>query len=106
MHDPEELFDVVDVILEVAGRHDVSAAQVSIAYLLGKPDITSLVIAGRTCEQLADNLAALDLALTAEDIAALDAATEPRLIYPFWHHLACAADRLSPGDLSLLGHRL
>jgi aryl-alcohol dehydrogenase-like predicted oxidoreductase len=106
VHDPEELFDVVDVILEVAGRHDVSAAQVSIAYLLGKPGVSSLVIAGRTSEQLADNIAALDLTLTAEDIATLDAATEPRLIYPFWHHLAAASDRLSPGDLTLLGHRL
>ena len=106
VHDPKELFDVVDVILEVAGRHDVSAAQVSLAYLLGKPGVSSLVIAGRTKEQLADNLAALDLVLTAEDIGALDEATEPRLIYPFWHHLAAAADRLSPGDLTLLGHRL
>jgi aryl-alcohol dehydrogenase-like predicted oxidoreductase len=106
VHDPEELFDVVDVILGIAEQHNVSAAQVSLAYLLGKPNITSLVIAGRTSEQLADNLAAMELALTPEDIDALDAATEPRLIYPFWHHLACAADRLSPGDLSLLGRRL
>ena len=106
VHDPEELFDVVDVILGIAERHNVSAAQVSIAYLLGKPNITSLVIAGRTSEQLADNLAALELALTSQDIEALDDATEPRLIYPFWHHLACAADRLSDGDRSLLGRRL
>ena len=106
IHDVDHLFDVVDVIMAVAERHGSSAAQVSIAYLLGKPNVTSLVIAGRTSDQLADNLAALDLALTPEDIAALDEATEPRLIYPFWHHLACAADRLSPGDLSLLGRRL
>ncbi|HET9647321.1 MAG TPA: aldo/keto reductase [Microlunatus sp.] len=106
IHDPEELYDVVEVVLEVAGRHGVSAAQVALAYLLAKPGVTSLIIAGRTRAQLADNLAALELVLTADDLAALDAATEPRLIYPFWHHLACAADRLSPGDLTLLGPRL
>ncbi len=106
VHDPEELFDVVEVIMGVAEAHGVSAAQVSIAYLLGKPGVTSIVIAGRTRGQLADNLAALDLRLTADDVARLDAATEPRLIYPFWHHLACAADRLSAGDRTLLGPRL
>jgi aryl-alcohol dehydrogenase-like predicted oxidoreductase len=106
IHDPEELFDVVEVVLGVAERHGVSAAQVCLAYLLGKPGVSSLVIAGRTRDQLADNLAALDLALDADDLSALDAATDPRLIYPFWHHLACAADRLSPGDLTLLGRRL
>ena len=106
IHDPEELYDVVEVIMDVAAAHGVSAAQVSIAYLLGKPGVTSIVIAGRTREQLADNLAALQLSLTAEDVAALDAAAEPRLIYPFWHHLACAADRLSAGDRTLLGRHL
>lgn len=106
VHDPEELFDVVDVVLRVAEAHGVSAAQVNLAYLLGKPGVTSIVIAGRTSDQLADNLAALELSLSADDIAALDAATEPRLIYPFWHHLACAADRLSAGDRTLLGRRL
>jgi aryl-alcohol dehydrogenase-like predicted oxidoreductase len=106
IHDPEELYDVVEVVLDVAGRHNVSAAQVCLAYLLGKPGVTSLVIAGRTGEQLADNLDALDLALSPDDLVALDQATEPRLIYPFWHHLACAADRLSAGDRTLLGRHL
>ena len=48
-------------------------------------------------------MAAPDLVLSPEDLTALDKATEPRLIYPFWHHLASAADRLSAGDRTLFG---
>lgn len=106
IHDPEQLFDLIEVIVGIADGHGVSPAQVSLAYLLGKPGVTSLVIAGRTEQQLADNLAAVELTLADDEIATLDAATEPRLIYPFWHHLATAADRLSAGDLTLLGRRL
>lgn len=104
VHDPEDLYTVIDVLSEVAGEHQVSLAQVSLAYLLDKPGVSSLVIAGRTQEQLADNLAALELSLTDEDIVRLDSATALPPIYPFWHQAATAADRLSAGDLTLL-HR-
>lgn len=106
VHDPDEVFDLVDVISEVAADHDVSLAQVSLCYLLGRPAVTSLVIAGRTTEQLADNLAATELTLTDDELAKLDAASAPRLIYPFWHQAATAPDRLSTGDLSLLARHL
>jgi aryl-alcohol dehydrogenase-like predicted oxidoreductase len=102
VHDPEQLFDLVDVISGVAAAHEVSLAQVSLAYLLDKPGISSVIVAGRTQEQLADNLAALDLTLTDDDIAQLDAASALRPIYPFWHQATTASDRLSAGDLTLL----
>ncbi|WP_029137664.1 aldo/keto reductase [Nakamurella lactea] len=102
VHDPEQLYDLVEVIAAVAGAHEVSLAQVSLAYLLDKPGVSSIVIAGRTQEQLADNLAALDLTLSDDDVAQLDAASALRPIYPFWHQAATASDRLSAGDLTLL----
>jgi len=40
--------------------------------------------------------------LERDEQARLEAVSRPPLIYPFWHHLATAADRLSPADLSLL----
>jgi diketogulonate reductase-like aldo/keto reductase len=73
-----------------------------LAYTLGRPGITSLVVGARTDAQLADNLAAADLTLTAEETARLDAASLPRLLYPYWHQAKTAKERLSAADLSLL----
>jgi diketogulonate reductase-like aldo/keto reductase len=73
-----------------------------LAYLLGRPGVTSLVIGARTDEQLADNLAAADLVLAADERAKLDAVSAPPLIYPYWHQAKTASDRLSAADLSLL----
>ena len=53
--------------VEIAEAHGVSAAQVALAWLLGRPGVSSLVIGARTEEQLADNLAAAELELTAEE---------------------------------------
>jgi diketogulonate reductase-like aldo/keto reductase len=84
----------------------VSAAQVALAYLLGRPAVTTLVIGARTSDQLADNLAAADLVLTDEQRKRLDEVSAPRLLYPYWHQAKTASDRLSPADLTLLGPHL
>jgi len=103
VYDPEGLHDIVEVLVEIAEQHGVSAAQVSLAYLLGRPAVTSLVIGARTGDQLADNLAAASLTLGAEERAQLDQVSAPPLIYPYWHQAKAASDRLSPADLTLLG---
>ena len=105
IRDREQLYDVVEVLVEIGEAQGVSAAQVALAYLLGKPGVTSLVVGARTEEQLAANLTAADLELSADDRARLDEASEPPLIYPHWHQLKTASDRLGPADLSLLGSR-
>jgi aryl-alcohol dehydrogenase-like predicted oxidoreductase len=106
VHDQDKLYDTVDVLLEIAEAHDVSAAQVALAYLLGRPAVTSLVIGARTSEQLADNLAAADLVLSEPERARLDEVSRQPLLYPYWHQAATASDRLSPADLTLLGPHL
>jgi aryl-alcohol dehydrogenase-like predicted oxidoreductase len=58
VYDTDALYDVVDVLVEVGEAHGVSAARVALAWLLGRPGVTSLVIGARTEEQLADNLGA------------------------------------------------
>jgi diketogulonate reductase-like aldo/keto reductase len=83
----------------------VSAAQVALAWLLGRPGVSSIVIGARTDEQLADNLAAANLELSDDERARLDAASEPPLLYPYWHQLKTASDRLGPADETLLAGR-
>ena len=68
--------------------------------------MTSLVIGARKEEQLVDNLAAADLELTADERARLDAVSAVPLLYPYWHQAKTASDRLSAGDLTLLGPHL
>jgi aryl-alcohol dehydrogenase-like predicted oxidoreductase len=106
VYDQERLYDTIEVLVEIGAGHGVSAAQVALAYLLGKPAVTSLVVGARTREQLADNLAAADLELTEQERARLDEVSRPPLLYPYWHQAATARDRLSPADLTLLGPHL
>lgn len=103
--DQDKLYDIVDKLVEIGDGHGVSAAQVALAYLLDKPGVTSVIVGARTPEQLADNVAAASLALSADEVAALDDVSASPLPYPFWHQLN-AADRLSPADLSLLSRYL
>jgi aryl-alcohol dehydrogenase-like predicted oxidoreductase len=102
----EKLYDTIEVLVDIAGAHGASPAQVALAWLLGKPAVTSVIIGARTDEQLRDNLGGADLTLTADDRAALDKVSAPELIYPHWHQLATVNDRLSAADLALLGQHL
>ena len=106
VRDQEKLYDTIEVLVDVASAHGASPAQVALAWLLAKPAVTSLIIGARTDEQLRDNLGAASLALTADEREALDKVSAPDLIYPHWHQLATASDRLGPADLSLLGRHL
>ncbi len=102
VYDAAKLYDTVDVLVDIAGQHGVSAARVALAYLLDKPAVTSVVIGARTSAQLADNLAAADLELTPDDFRRLEKVSAPVLLYPYWHQAKTARDRLSPADLTLL----
>jgi aryl-alcohol dehydrogenase-like predicted oxidoreductase len=106
VRDEEQTYDVIEAAVEVGERHEVSAAQVALAWLLGRPGVCSLVIGARTDEQLADNLAAASLELSAEERARLDALSAPPLIYPHWHQAKTAADRLGPADRAWLAPHL
>jgi aryl-alcohol dehydrogenase-like predicted oxidoreductase len=101
IYDEDKLFDIIDVLLDIAKAHDCSAARVALAWLLHQPGVTSLIIGGRTNEQFADNLAAADLKLTSGELERLETVSRPNLLYPYWHQTWFAKDRLSPADLSL-----
>jgi aryl-alcohol dehydrogenase-like predicted oxidoreductase len=106
VNDEDKLYDTIELAVKIGESHGVSAAQVSLAYLLAKPAVTSLIVGARTPEQLRDNLAAADLELSQDEIAALDDVSGEPLRYPYWHQAANSSDRLSPADLSLMSRFL
>jgi aryl-alcohol dehydrogenase-like predicted oxidoreductase len=103
VYDTDKLYDTVDVLVEIADDRGVSAAQVALSWLLGRPGVASVIVGARTDEQLADNLRAAELELSEEERRRLDEVSALPLIYPFWHQAKTASDRLGPADLSLLG---
>lgn len=103
IRDENRLWNIVDVLVAIGEARGVSAAQVALAWLIGRPGVTSVIIGGRTEEQFRDNLAAADLVLTADERKRLDEVSQPPLLYPYWHQAATAKDRLSPADLAFLG---
>ena len=98
----EQLLDTIEVLVEVGEAHGVSAAQVALAWLMGRPGVVSLIVGARTDEQLEDNLAAADLQLSDDERARLEEVSRPPLIYPHWHQAKTARDRLGAADLALL----
>ncbi|GAB2465870.1 aldo/keto reductase [Jatrophihabitans fulvus] len=99
---PDRLFATIDVLKDVGKAHRVSAAQVALAWLLTRPAVTSLIVGARDEKQLADNLASVELRLTADEIARLEQVSRPPLLYPYWHQRNTAAERLGTADRVLL----
>ena len=81
----EYLYDVVEAIDEVAKETGKTVPQIALNWLLRRPTVSTLVIGARDEKQLRANLDAVGWKLTAEQIAKLDAASEPKLAYPYWH---------------------
>ena len=73
---------VIDVLKAVAAELDASPAAVALAWVQGRPGVTSTIIGARRIDQLHANLAALDLTLTQAQIAALDEVSKPALAFP------------------------
>ncbi len=106
VHDEDRLYDTIETLVKIGEARDVSAAQVALAYTIAKPAVTSVIVGARTTDQLADNLASAQLALSSEELASLDDVSAQPLRYPYWHQAKTSADRLSAADLSLLGRHL
>jgi aryl-alcohol dehydrogenase-like predicted oxidoreductase len=102
VRDEAKLWDIVDALAAIAEKRGVSAAQVALAWLLGRPGVTSLIVGGRTEAQFRDNLGAAELKLAPEERASLDQVSQPPLIYPYWHQVMAAKDRLGAADLAFL----
>ncbi|WP_428030163.1 aldo/keto reductase [Ancylobacter sp.] len=101
IRDSERLWSIVDVLKDIAGARGVTAAQVSIAWTLTRPGIASLVVGGTEESHFTDNIAAVDLELTTEELERLNLVSRLPYIYPYWHQHNFARDRFSPADWAL-----
>ncbi len=82
--DKGRAFDVIDAMRPMAEARGCTVAQIALAWLLHQPVVTSVIIGAKRPEQLADNLGAVDVALSADDLATLDAAGRLNPEYPGW----------------------
>jgi len=98
--DKEKGYDVVDALDRVAKKRRVSVARVALAWVLAKRAVTSVIIGARNLKQLDDNLEAVDLELSTEEVAALDEASKTSPPYPQWMD-TLGSDR-RPGEVRRL----
>jgi aryl-alcohol dehydrogenase-like predicted oxidoreductase len=103
VRDVDRLYDTIDVLVEVAEERGATPAQVALAYLLTKPAVSSLILGARHADQLQSNLKAVEIDLSAEELARLDAVSAPPLIYPHWHQAAIPAEFRGEADKVLHG---
>ncbi len=96
--DKPRAFRCIDVMRPIAERHQVSVARVALAWLLARPLVSTVIVGAKTPEQLADNLGASGLALSAEDMAALDAVSSLPPEYPGWMIARQGAARATPPE--------
>jgi aryl-alcohol dehydrogenase-like predicted oxidoreductase len=85
---------IVEALEAVAATRGVSAAQVAINYVRGKPGITSVVIGARNDEQLVDDLTAASWSLSEEEMRRLDDVSLCPLPYPYWNQRRFNQDRM------------
>jgi aryl-alcohol dehydrogenase-like predicted oxidoreductase len=94
--DKERAWKVLDVMMPIAQGHGCSPARVALAWLLTKPFVTSVIIGAKRPEQLHDNIAAVDLHLSGDEIKQLDEVSVLPVEYPGWMLPFQNASRLKP----------
>ena len=82
--DKEKAYDIIDLMIEIGKKHNVSVAQVALAWMLKKPSVTSIIIGAKLKYQLLDNIEATKLELTESDMQKLDNISELSPEYPGW----------------------
>ena len=92
----EKAYGIIDVLQEIGRRRNASVAQVALAWLLHQPDVTSVIIGAKTVAQLKDNLGAVEVMLSPEDLKQIDDVSRLRPEYPQWMFGVQSADR-EPG---------
>src|SRR6202163_800433 len=81
-HLHDKTYAIIDELQRIAGQLDTTVARVALAWVQGRPGVTSTILGARTLAQLDDNLKAVELTLSAEQSAALDKLTTPALNFP------------------------
>jgi len=92
--DKDRAWKCVDAMREIGNARGVSVARVALAYVLAKPFVTTVIIGAKTMEQLDDNLEAARLALTPDEMKALDDVSALPSEYPGWMLARQGAERV------------
>jgi aryl-alcohol dehydrogenase-like predicted oxidoreductase len=100
--DKDRAWRILDAITPIAKTHGCSPARISIAWLLTKPVVTSVIIGAKRLDQLQDNLAAVDVRLNADEVKQLDEVSQLPLEYPGWMLPFQDANRLEPAPFPLV----
>lgn len=98
---PEEhLYGVLDALDAVAAETGRTLSQIALRWLLQRPTVATVIVRARGEEQLRENLGAAGWALTADQLARLDAASAIPPVYPYWHQRTAGwpATRRRPSD--------
>lgn len=75
---------VIDAVREIAAARGGSASQIALAWLAAQPAVTSVILGARNVEQLTDNMGAVDIALSTDELQRLNEASAPRVDdYPY-----------------------
>jgi len=96
--DKERTWNILDVMAPIAKAHGCGPARISLAWLLAKPVVTSVIIGAKRLDQLCDNLASVELTLTQDELRRLDEVSVLSPEYPGWVLPFQGADRLKVVD--------
>ena len=77
-------YDLIDLMAEIGKKHNVSVASVALNWVVRQPGMTSTIIGAKNLQQLNDNISAVDLQLTAEELQRLTEASALSPEYPGW----------------------
>lgn len=81
----ELLYNIIDVLEQIAAESEKTVAQVALNWLLQRPTVSTIIIGARNEEQLKQNLGAVGWNLTVEQVKKLDEVSVTPPIYPYWH---------------------
>lgn len=82
-YDDDRGWRTVDAVRRLAEERGTTPSAIALAWLLAKPTVSSVIFGARSIEQLDANLAAADVALTADEVKALDDASAWSPGYPY-----------------------
>jgi len=96
--DKERTWKILETMAPIAKAHHCSPARISLAWLLTRPVVTSVILGAKRLDQLQDNLAAVELKLTEDEIKLLDEVSALPPEYPGWMFPVQSASRLGVLD--------
>lgn len=97
----EKTYALIDELGIIAKAHQTNVASVALAWVRAQPAVSSVIIGARRLAQLDDNVRAVDVNLSADELDRLDARTKPRFGFP--HNMLQMAPGIINGGTTING---